>query len=136
MKNEKNNSSLVFLTISATRWNSCTRLRFVRWNVLKWIIKKTRKENNYYHFLKFFVKKCRFLKKVIKVFLSFLDICYCNIQLGTKKSPPLFASFFVLTITLSFLEFEWKILYRWEAKMLNFFMLWKFFLYFEDILTY
>ena len=44
------------------------------------------------------------------------------IQLGTKKSSPLSATFFVLTITLSFLEFEWKILYRWKAKILDFFM--------------
>ena len=54
--------------------------------------------------------------------VCFITLLYLYIQLETKKSPPPSASFFVLTITLSFLEFEWKILYRWKAKMLNFFM--------------
>ena len=30
----------------------------------------------------------------------------------------------------------WKILYRWKANILNFFMVQKFFLYFEDFLNY
>ena len=59
-----------------------------------------------------------------------------NIQLETKKILPLSATFIVLIISLSFLESEWKILYRLKAEILNFFMVWKFFLYFEDILSY
>ena len=41
-----------------------------------------------------------------------------------------------LSISLSFLEFEWKILYHWKANILNFFMVQKIFLYFEDFLSY
>ena len=44
--------------------------------------------------------------------------------------------FFDLIISLSFLEFEWKISYRWEANIINFFMVQKLFLYFEDFLSY
>ena len=54
---------------------------------------------------------------------------------GTKKFPPLW-DFFCFAISLSFLESEWKILYRLKAEILNFFIVWKFFLYFEDILGY
>ena len=51
---------------------------------------------------------------------SLLD--FLQIQLGTKKSPPFCATFFVLSISLSLVEFEWKNLYRWKAEMLNFFI--------------
>ena len=44
--------------------------------------------------------------------------------------------FIHLSISLSFLEFEWKILYRWKANILNFFMMQKNFLYFEQYLSY
>ena len=44
--------------------------------------------------------------------------------------------FFHLIISLSFLEFQWKILYRWKADILNFFIVQKFFLYFEDFLSF
>ena len=53
-----------------------------------------------------------------------------------KKMLPLLNTFFHLIVSLSFLEFEWKILYRWKADILNFFMVQKFFLYFEDFLSY
>ena len=66
------------------------------------------------------------------IFLSLTVYIY----LETKKSPSLSEIFFVLTISLSFLEFEWKILYRLKANILNFFTMWKFFLYFEDFLSY
>ena len=50
---------------------------------------------------------------------------YCILKKYTvrdKKIPPLSATFFVLTISLSFLECEWKILYRLKAEILDFFM--------------
>ena len=37
--------------------------------------------------------------------------------------------FFHLIISLSFLEFEWKILYQWKAIILNFFMMEIFFVF-------
>ena len=43
---------------------------------------------------------------------------------------------YTLFLSLSFLEFDWKILYHSKANILNFFMVQKFFLCFEDILSY
>ena len=50
----------------------------------------------------------------LRTFVGDLVVYYISvyIQLRTKKIPPVSEIFFVLTISLSFLESEWKILYR------------------------
>ena len=60
--------------------------------------------------------------------------CFSIIYTQPKKNVATLKYFFHLIISLSFLEFEWKILYHWKANILNFFMVqqiffvfWRFF---------
>ena len=74
-------------------------------------------------------------KKVPKGAAFFLSTTVYIHPTRKKMLPPL-KTFFHLIISLSFLEFEWKILYHWKANILNFFIIQIFFLYFEDFLSY
>ena len=64
-----------------------------------------------------------------------MKVCFISVINTYKKNVPL-KKVCWLSISLSFLEFEWKILYRSKANILDFFIVQKFFWYFEDFLSY